>query len=364
MTSLLPDGNGVAYATAEPVLGFVDAANRARIAQAPRHIDFHDRARHLDPPVALRRRHRNHHGARPRRWPSTSARVRSTALGPATGRDFGPPAASGYGMAVTDWRDSRTPKVNGERMALEPAETARSAAVSPAGAVVGTDFFVRFVGRNGTGWKVPASSPAWAVHASADGRLVVACFGDGTIRWFSTADGRELIALFIDPATGRFVVWTPAGYFDHDHRDDGKPDGRKLIGYRINEPSGRTSDFVSIGQLYPTWFRPDLVGLSFRDDSNARRVVERAGGPGRQGRRCAARRSAAESDAAGRVRRRLDDRDRLRRGARDRPGERTRGRAADGHRARAAGSLQGGRSGRRVRPCGAETERGGVQQRH
>ena len=39
------------------------------------------------------------------------------------------------------------------------------------------------------------------------------------------------------------------------------------------QAAGRTSDFVSIGQLYPTWFRPDLVGLSFRDDSTARRKV-------------------------------------------------------------------------------------------
>src|ERR1051326_6116262 len=120
-------------------------------------------------------------------------------------------------MTVTDWRDSRTPKVNGQKLALEPAETARSAAVSPAGAAVGTDFYVRFIGKNGTGWKVSARSPVWDVNASTDGRVVFACFGDGTIHWFGTPDGRELIALFVDPATERFVQWTPAGYFDHDH---------------------------------------------------------------------------------------------------------------------------------------------------
>ena len=37
---------------------------------------------------------------------------------------------------------------------------------------------------------------------------------------YNTADGRELIALFIDPATERFVFWTPDGYFDHDHPDE------------------------------------------------------------------------------------------------------------------------------------------------
>jgi WD40 repeat protein len=272
VTSLLPNGNGVAFATAEPVLGFVDAQNQVHVAQSPRHIDFHDRAA-----TSIRLSHTGAaleitmlHGHSLAIDVSTRTFLRSIA---AT-QDFGPPATSAYGMMVTDWRDSHTPRVNGEKLALEPAETARSAAVSPTGAVVGTDFFVRFVGRNGSAWKVSAGSPVWAVAASADGRLVVACFGDGTIHWYNAADGRELIALFIDPATERFVVWTPTGYFDHDHRTDGKPDGRTLIGYRMNEPSGHTSDFVSIGQLYPTWFRPDLVGISFRDDSNARQKMD------------------------------------------------------------------------------------------
>ncbi len=271
VTSLLPNADGVVFATAEPVLGLVDKANRVHVAQAPRHIDFHDRAR-----TSIRL---SHSGTG---IEITLARGRTLVLDVGTReflrpdaapRDLTPPATTGFGMAVTEWRDSRTPKVNGQKLALEAAETARSAAVSPAGAVVGTDFFVRFVGRNGQGWKASAGSPVWAVHAGADGRLVVACFGDGTIHWYNAADGRELIGLFIDPATERFVQWTPAGYFDHDHRTDGQPDGRTLIGYRLNQSTGRTSDFISIGQLYPTWFRPDLVGLSLRDDGTARRKV-------------------------------------------------------------------------------------------
>jgi WD40 repeat protein/uncharacterized caspase-like protein len=272
VTSLVANPSGMMFATAEPVIGFIDAMNHVQIAQAPRHIDFHDRARTT---IRLSRSGAGLEIALSRGRPLViDVSTREFPRSDGAGRDFLAPVASEYGMTVTEWHDSRVAKVNGQKLGLEPAETARSAAVSPSGAVVGTDFFVRFVGKNGTGWKVSAGSPVWSVAASADGRLVVACFGDGTIRWYNAADGRELIALFIDPVTERFVIWTPAGYFDHDHRDDGKPDGRTLIGYRINEPSGRTSDFISIGQLYPTWFRPDLVGLSFRDDGNARRKVD------------------------------------------------------------------------------------------
>jgi WD40 repeat protein len=271
VTSLLPNANGVVFATAEPVLGDVDETNHAHVEQSPRHIDFHDRAQTT---IRLSRTGAAIEIARAQGHALiVDVTTREFLRFDNAARDFTPPTASGFGVTVTDWRDSRTPKVNGQKLSLEAAETARSAAVSPAGAVVGTDFFVRFVARDGSGWKVSAGSPVWAVDASADGRLVVACLGDGTIHWYNASDGRELIALFIDPATERLVEWTPGGYFDHDHRDDGQQDGRMLIGYRINQPSGRTSDFISIGQLYPTWFRPDLVGLSFRDDGNARRRV-------------------------------------------------------------------------------------------
>ena len=272
VTNLLPHGDGIAFATEEPVVGFIDAQNTVHVALAPRHIDFHDRDRTT---VRLSQDGAQIEIARPPAAPiaidvTTRAFLRHETLA----RDFAPPTASGHGMVVKDWQNSHTPKVNGQTLDLEPAETARSAAVSPSGAAIGTDFYLRFVGKTGHGWKVSEGSPVSDVLASGDGRVVVACLGDGTIHWYNAADGRELIALFIDPATERLVEWTPAGYFDHDHRDDDKPDGRTLIGYQINLPTGRSSDFISIGQLYPTWFRPDLVGLSFRDDNTARRQVE------------------------------------------------------------------------------------------
>ena len=48
---------------------------------------------------------------------------------------------------------------------------------------------------------------------------------------------------------------------------------RALIGYRRNAPDRRTSEFVELGQLYPVFFRPDLVGLSLRDTVAARQTV-------------------------------------------------------------------------------------------
>ena len=273
VTSLIPRGETMLFATAEPVIGELDGTGGARVAQAPRHIDFHDRAKIS---VRLSRDGAAVEIVRAKGGNlAIDVSTREILRAGATIPDFLPSSASGFGMTVADWRDSRAPAVNGRKLVLEPAETARSAAVSPAGAAIGTDFFVRFASKNGAGWKAPVGSPVWAINASADGRVVVASLGDGTIHWYNAIDGRELIALFVDPATERLVLWTQAGYFDHDHRDDGQPDGRSLIGYRVNQASGRASDFIAIGQLYPTWFRPDLVGLSLRDDGHARRQVDK-----------------------------------------------------------------------------------------
>ena len=41
-------------------------------------------------------------------------------------------------------------------------------------------------------WSYLGRGEVWAANASKDGRLVVAAYGDGTIRWHRADDGREL----------------------------------------------------------------------------------------------------------------------------------------------------------------------------
>ena len=69
---------------------------------------------------------------------------------------------------------------------------------------------------------------AWAVNVSGDGRLVVAAYGDGTIRWHRLSDGQELLAFFPDDDTQRWVAWTPQGYYM------ASPGGEDLIGWQVN----------------------------------------------------------------------------------------------------------------------------------
>ena len=54
----------------------------------------------------------------------------------------------------------------------------------------------------------------WAVNIPGDGRLVVAAYGDGTIRWHRLEDGVELLAFMPHRNQHDWVAWTPEGIYD------------------------------------------------------------------------------------------------------------------------------------------------------
>ena len=271
VTDLLPLNDGLIVTTADPSILKIDSLGHVVASVRTGHADFHA----AGPSSLLVSRD----GGLVEFPGANGQRVRfdviSHQIVERDGRVLQPPYAAVRGLAATEWVNSHTPRLNGQVLALESAETARAVAILPDGrsAAIGTDFYVRLAGRAGSIWQTPTEAPVWAVNASGDGRLIVAALGDGTVHWYEVASGRELLALQLDAGTQRFVLWTPNGFFDHDHRTDGLPDGRGLIGYRVNLPSGRDSLFVQIGQLYPLFFRPDLVGLSLRDDEAAQHVL-------------------------------------------------------------------------------------------
>ena len=272
--ALLPDG--MVFATAEPSIGRTNTSGQVAVARTAHHLNLRDAGLstfRLSPDGSEIELPANRPDERHVVF-DVPQRILDLREG---GPGFTPPLDSGPGLKFVDWRNSHAPRLLGAKpIILEPTERALSVAVSPTGdgAAMGTDFYVRFIGPSGEVWHKIADAPVWAVNVSADGTRVVAGMGDGTIHWYDEATGAELCALFIEPATGRWVLSTPEGFFDHDHPNDGSPDGRTLIGYDFNTADGRAADFIQIGQLYPSFFRPDMVGLSFRDTPQAREIVQ------------------------------------------------------------------------------------------
>ena len=105
-----------------------------------------------------------------------------------------PPRTSIPGLEVTDWKNSKEPKLNGQPLVLETGERTRSLAIAPDGQsfLMGTDWYLRTFRRDGSErWSVPAPGVAWAVNLTGDGRLAGAAYGDGTIRWYRAMTARS-----------------------------------------------------------------------------------------------------------------------------------------------------------------------------
>jgi WD40 repeat protein len=165
------------------------------------------------------------------------------------------------GEPEANWNYTETPRVAGQALALKAYETSRSLAFAPdnRGFALGSEWYVRFYATAGAEprWVKPVPAVAWVVNVSADGRYVVAALGDGTLRWYSVKDGREVLALFVHPDGVRWIAWTPQGFFD------AAAGGTALIGYHLNQGAERAGEFVAAGQLAERFFRHDLIAGLF-----------------------------------------------------------------------------------------------------
>jgi hypothetical protein len=144
----------------------------------------------------------------------------------------------------------------GKPLQLQPDEISRSLAIrsDQTGFVLGSEFSLRaFDGQGRQLWKQPAPGIAFGVNLSADGRIIVAAYGDGTIRWHRMSDGRELLALFVNKDDRRWVAWTPSGYYMSS------PGGEDMIGWHVNRGWDQAADFFPASRFRERFSRPDVV---------------------------------------------------------------------------------------------------------
>ena len=76
----------------------------------------------------------------------------------------------------------------------------RALAIAPDASrfVLGTEWRLRaYRADGGELWQKPVPGTACGVNIAGNGKLVVAAYGDGTIRWHRLSDGQELLALFV-----------------------------------------------------------------------------------------------------------------------------------------------------------------------
>jgi WD40 repeat protein len=197
VTHLVPrPGGGVFYAAADPAWGVLPPSGEARQLQGPPLADFPGgSAFRLSAGADTVGFGFDQWGESPAQFSLTN---RTLTLGPLPDA-LRPPHLAVAGFEITDWRNTTTPKLNGQPLKLLQYEMSRSLACAADGQgfLLGTGWSLRHFDRAGKErWQRPVPSTAWAVNLTDDGRLAVAAYGDGTIRWHRLKDGQELLAFF------------------------------------------------------------------------------------------------------------------------------------------------------------------------
>lgn len=177
------------------------------------------------------------------------------------------PDPSSLFLRVTDWENTRVPKIAGRTLSLMAGESSRASALLPdgAGVLLGTSRALRRYDRSGNPvWTVPLNTEARAVNVSADGRLIVAALADGTLRWRRSDDGAPLLSL-LPLRDGRWVLWTESGYFDAG------PGAEDLVGWLVPRPGGERADYFGVSRFRDRYLRPDIIDqvLAQRDVAKA-----------------------------------------------------------------------------------------------
>ena len=186
-------------------------------------------------------------------------------------------------LKIEGWVNTRNPKLNGTKLNIMRYEVARSLAIAPDKKrfVLGADWRLRGYDSSGKQlWSHQVPSVVWGVNIPKSGKLVVAAYGDGTIRWHRLSDGRELLALFVQAATRRWVAWTPTGYYTASEG------GEDLIGWHLNrETWDQEAVFYKAHRFRKRYYRPDIIHqvLKTLDEAGAIAAANRKSGRGGRG---------------------------------------------------------------------------------
>jgi WD40 repeat protein/uncharacterized caspase-like protein len=160
------------------------------------------------------------------------------------------------GLKITKWRRGNSPSLDGQVLPMIPYEDSLSLAIHPTGKsfVLGTSWNLRaYDTQRKVLWNHEAPGPALAVNITGDGRLVVAAFGDGSIRWHRMEDGAELLAFMPMSDQANWVAWTPEGFYAATASAQG------VLRWHVNR-GWEPADSVPVEDI-PGSYRPEVLPL-------------------------------------------------------------------------------------------------------
>jgi Caspase domain/WD domain, G-beta repeat len=270
--AIQPCGEGFAFAAADPGFGLVSRQGVATVLQVPRTADMRDKRGSAFAASADASSVRFGLAEREENPVVFDLAAASLTDSPNPASEFAPARVDG--LPITDWKNNLAPKFNGMKLALDNYEMSRALGIrpDPSGFVLGADFYVRAYDAEGVQlWRRAAPGAASGVDFSASGEVVVVAYDDGMIRWLRWSDGEELLALFVEPQSRKWVAWTPSGYYM------ASAGGEDLIGWHVNRGWNQEADFFPASQFRAQYNRPDIVRLVLqtRDEAEAVRQANK-----------------------------------------------------------------------------------------
>jgi uncharacterized caspase-like protein len=170
------------------------------------------------------------------------------------------------GLPIDRWNNSFDPTVGGIPIKLKPLERSRSLAIHPDGSrfVLGTEWSLLANDSKGELlWRREVPGVVWAVNITGDGRMVVAAYGDGTIRWHRMDDGRELLAFLVLGDKRNWVAWTPEGFYA------ATPGAHGALQWHVNRGPDAAGETVPVSEIRKL-SRPDALALVLQELETAR----------------------------------------------------------------------------------------------
>jgi WD40 repeat protein len=257
----LPDGR-VLVASMKPCLGVISAEGKAAWTVASPLADFRDQTDALKISADGKLVDVGFGDAANTRLRFDIRSLRLS-VAPSDELTFGP---NREGLAIANWRNGQNPTLAGARIQIEPYDQSRSLAIAQDSKrfFLGSSFaLASYDDAGAVKWRRETRGEVWAVNASKDRRIVVAAYGDGTIRWHRGDDGRELLALQVLANKIDWVLWTPEGFYD------ATPGAEDVLKWVVNHGPDSAATTVSVSAI-ARLHRPDALALVLDEFETAR----------------------------------------------------------------------------------------------
>lgn len=253
----LPD-DGLLVASQDPYFALLDPNGAPRWERWPPQADLRDQSRTLSLSAdgGLVDFGYEYGGADPARFDLAGLALQLDP--PGDGRTAPPEQTT---LKIGNWVNSHLPTLDGEALPLRRYERSRSLAIHPDGArfLLGTEWYLRAFDSSGEVlWRRAVLGPVWAVNITADGRLAVAAYSDGTIRWHRMDDGSELLALFPLADRKNWVAWTPEGIYAATAGAHG------VLRWHVNRGWDEAAEAIPVSEI-PETRRPEVIRLVLQE---------------------------------------------------------------------------------------------------